>query len=110
MDDLLREYFALHVLLNATYVSVGIVVARYLAWKTGVERRYAVRRQFVLLLLLIALVFSVLITALTPDSRHLVLGIAAGLAAGLATAFWSRGQAGPAAPRKARPGASHRPR
>jgi len=108
MDDLLQEYFALHVLLNATYVSVGIVVARFLAWKTGVERRYAVRRQFVLVLLLIALVFSVVITALTPNSRHLVLGIAAGLAAGLGTAFWSRGQAGPAAPRAARAGTSNR--
>lgn len=110
MDDLLQEYFVFHVLLNATYVSVGIVVGRFLAWKMGVERRYAVRRQFVLVFLLIALVFSVLITALTPNSTHLVMGIVGGLAAGFGTAFWSRGQAGPATPPAARAGTSSRPR
>jgi len=110
MFKFLHEYFLLHLLLNATYVSAGIVGGRLLAWGTGAERRFLVRSRFVLILLPVAVVFAVLLTAFTPDSTHLVLGIAGGLAAGFATAYWSRGQAGPAAPRRARPGTSSRPR
>lgn len=110
MFDFLHEYFFLHALLNAAYVGIGIVAGRFLAWVTHVERRYVVRPPFVLILVLLAVALSLLITARTADSSHILLGIVAGIAVGFGTAFWSRHQARPAPPKPRRPGAPPRPR
>lgn len=110
MLDFLHEYFVLHLLLNATYVSIGIVVGRFLAWRMGVERRYRVRSPFVLILLLLAILCSVLITVFVSDPPHFWTSIVGGLAVGFGTAYWSRRQAKPAPPRPARAGASRRPK
>lgn len=110
MFDVLHEYFFLHALLNATYVGIGIVAGRFLAWATHVERRYVVRPPFLLILVLLAVALSLLITAQTADSSHILLGIVAGVAVGFGTAYWSRHQARPPAKKSGRPGAAPRPR
>lgn len=96
-SGVLHEYFILHVLLNAAYVSVGIVLGRFLAWATGVERRYRIRSEFIFVFVVLAVVTSLLITTLTADPAHFVLSILGGLAGGFVSALWSRRQAQPTA-------------
>lgn len=96
-SGLLHEYFILHVLLNAAYVSVGIVLGRFLAWATGVERRYRIRSEFILVFVVLAVVTSLLVTSLASDPAHFVLSVLGGLAGGFVSALWSRRQAQPKA-------------
>lgn len=102
-----HDYFLLHLLLNATYVALGMVAGVFLAWVTRVERRYKIRWQFVRVLLLAAIALSLLITSQLTDSEHFWASVLSGVVAGFGTAFWSRRQAQPEPPR---PGTSRRAR
>lgn len=95
MLDFLHRYMVLHLLLNLSYVGIGIVAGVLLAWKVGLERRFEVRRSFLLRLLLIAVALAGLITLLTSETGHLVFGSLAGIAAGFVAAYLSRAQAKP---------------
>jgi len=95
MLDFLHRTLALHLLLNTTYVALGMAVGLVVAWKVGLERRFVVRKRFLLRLLLVAVVLAGLITLLTDDVGHFVIGGLLGLLAGFASAYLSRAQAKP---------------
>ncbi len=97
MLDLLDRTFLLHLLLNTTYIGLGVVLGLLLAWKVGLERRYVVRAPFLRRVLLLTLALAVLITLLARDSIHFVAGTVGGLVAGFAVAYLSRVQAKPKA-------------
>ncbi len=105
-----HDYFLLHLLLNATYISFGMVVGRLLAWVTRVERRYSIRWSFVRALLLTALGLSLLITTQVVGDLHLEASILGGLLIGFGSSFVSRRQAVPPTEPAVRGGASRRPR
>lgn len=98
MLDFLHRALVLHVLLNTTYVGLGIVVGRFLAWRVGLERRFIVRSPFLLQLVVLAVAIAILITLLIPDSRHLAAGIVVGLVTGFGASYLSRAQAKPKGP------------
>lgn len=95
MLDFLHRTHVLHVLLNTTYVGLGIVVGRFLAWRLGLERRFIVRAPFLRQLVLLAVALAILITLVIPDSRHLAAGSIVGLLTGFGAAYLSRAQAKP---------------
>jgi len=98
-----HDYFLLHLFLNATYVAIGMVVGVFLAWATRVERRYRIRWQFLRVLLLSAVALSLLITSQLTDPEHFWASLVSGAVVGFLTAFWSRRQARPDAPRPGNP-------
>lgn len=80
----------LHVLVNALYVTVGIVAGNVVALLLRIERRSVVRLPFVVALLVVALVVGLLVTLLTPDTVHVGAGLLVGLPIGVLTALFSR--------------------
>jgi len=86
----------LHVLVNALYVTIGIVAGHVLAWLLRVERRRVIRIRFVLIVALCAFALGWAITLLTPDSIHLGGGIAVGIPAGFLVSLGSRMRSKPA--------------
>lgn len=107
---LFHDYFLLHLLLNATYVAIGMVAGLFLAWATRVERRYRIRWQFVRVLLLAAIALSLLITNQLTDAEHFWASIVSGIVVGFLTAFLSRRQAQSDPPGGTRGESSRRPR
>jgi hypothetical protein len=95
MLDFLHRTYVLHVLLNMTYVGLGIVAGRFLAWRVGLERRFIVRSTFLRQLVVLAVAIAILITLLIPESRHLAAGIVLGLLTGFGASYLSRAQAKP---------------
>jgi hypothetical protein len=95
MLDIWSRTFLLHLLLNATFVVLGAAVGLVAAWRAGLERRFVVRRPFFRKLLLLAVAVAALVTLLSPDSGHPVLGLVIGLITGFGTAYLSRVQAKP---------------
>ncbi len=98
MLDFLHRALVLHVLLNTTYVGLGIVVGRFLAWRVGLERRFIVRPAFLRQLVVLAIALATLISLLVPDTRHLAAGIVVGLFTGFGSSYLSRAQAGSKGP------------
>lgn len=93
MLEFLHRTQLLHLLLNTAYVAIGMALGLVVAWKVGLERRFVVRRRFLILLLIVALALGGLVTLLTADTGHFVIGGILGLLAGVGTAFLSRAQA-----------------
>lgn len=106
MLEFLHRFLLLHLLLNTSYVALGMAAGLLLAWRTGVERRFVVRAPFLRRVLLLALAISGLITLLTSDTVHFLFAFLAGLVAGLASAYLARAQAKPGAPAGSSPNRS----
>jgi len=98
MLEFLHRFLLLHLVLNTSYVALGMAVGLLLAWRTGVERRFVVRAPFLRRVVLLALAIAGLITLLTSDTVHFFFGTLAGFVAGLAAAYLARAQAKTNAP------------
>ncbi|MCB1007283.1 MAG: hypothetical protein KDB94_00150 [Acidobacteria bacterium] len=94
MLEFLHRTLLLHLLLNTSYVAIGMAVGLVVAWMAKLERRFVLRKRYLLRLLLIAVALALLITLLTDDLGHFAIGAALGFLAGIGTAYLSRAQAG----------------